>query len=61
MRGTHGGKDGEMIRKIGQDARREIEKLTGRKIFLELRVKVMKNWRDDENLLRQLGIAKSKE
>ena len=55
------GKDGEMIRKIGQDARREIEKLTGRKIFLELRVKVMKNWRDDENLLRQLGIAKSKE
>ena len=55
------GKDGEMIRKIGQDARREIEKLTGRKIFLELRVKVMKNWRDDENLLRRLGIAKSKE
>ena len=55
------GKGGEMIRKIGQDARREIEKLTGRKIFLELRVKVMKNWRNDENLLRQLGIAKSKE
>ncbi len=55
------GKGGEMIKKIGQDARREIEKLTGRKIFLELRVKVMKNWRNDENLLRQLGIAKSKE
>ena len=55
------GKGGEMIRKIGQDARREIEKLTGRKIFLELRVKVMKNWRNDENLLRQLGIAKTKE
>lgn len=55
------GKGGEMIKKIGQDARREIEKLTGRKIFLELRVKVMKNWRNDENLLRQLGIAKNKE
>lgn len=53
------GKGGEMIKKIGQDARREIEKLTGRKIFLELRVKVMKNWRNDENLLRQLGIAKN--
>ncbi len=53
------GKGGEMIKKIGQDARREIEKLTGRKIFLELRVKVMKNWRDDENLLRQLGIKKA--
>ena len=50
------GKGGEMIKKIGQDARREIEKLTGRKIYLELRVKVMKNWRNDENLLRQLGI-----
>ena len=50
------GKGGEMIKKIGQDARREIEKLTGRKIFLELRVKVMKNWRNDENLLRQMGI-----
>ena len=55
------GKGGEMIKKIGQDARREIEKLTGRKIFLELRVKVMKNWRNDENLLRQLGIEKIKE
>ena len=50
------GKGGEMIKKIGQDARREIEKLTGRKIFLELRVKVMKNWRNDENLLRQLRL-----
>lgn len=50
------GKGGEMIKKIGQDARREIEKLTGRKIYLDLRVKVMKNWRNDENLLRQLGI-----
>lgn len=50
------GKGGEMIKKIGQDARREIEKLTGRKIYLELRVKVMKNWRNDENLLRQLKL-----
>ncbi len=53
------GKGGEMIKKISSDARREIEKLTGRKIYLELRVKVMKNWRNDENLLRQLGIKKS--
>ena len=52
------GKNGEMIKKIGQDARREIERLTDRKIFLELRVKVMKNWRKDENLLRQLGIKR---
>lgn len=52
------GKNGEMIKKIGQDARREIEKLTERKIYLELRVKVMKNWRDNENLLLQLGIKR---
>ena len=55
------GKGGEMIKKINQDARREIEKRTGRKIDLELRAKVMKNWRNDENLLRQLGIEKIKE
>ena len=55
------GKNGEMIKKIGQDARREIERLTDRKIFLELRVKVMKNWRNDENLLRQLGIKRSED
>ncbi len=50
------GKNGDMIKKIGQDARREIERLTGRKIYLELRVKVMKNWRNDETLLRQLKL-----
>ncbi len=55
------GKGGSMLKKIGQDARKEIEKLTGRKIFLELRVKVMKNWRNDENLLRQLGIKRKEE
>ncbi len=52
------GKGGTMIRKIGQDARQEIEKLTGRKIYLELRAKVMKNWRDDEKLLLQLGLRR---
>ena len=52
------GKGGMMIKKIGQDARREIEKLTGRKVFLELRAKVMKNWRDDEKLLLQLGLRR---
>ena len=36
-------------------ARKAIEEMTGRKIFLELRVKVHKNWRNDANLLRQLG------
>ena len=55
------GKNGEMIKKIGQDARREIEKLTDRKIYLELRVKVMKGWRDNEGLLRQMGLIQNKD
>lgn len=55
------GKNGDMIKKIGQDARREIEKLTERKIFLELRVKVMKNWRNNDALLLQLGLKKPEE
>ncbi len=55
------GKGGAMLKKIGQDARREIEKLTERKIYLELRAKVMKNWRNDENLLRQLGLKRKEE
>lgn len=41
------GKSGEMIKKIGSAARQEIEKMSGRKVFLELRVKVNKNWRND--------------
>jgi GTPase len=50
------GKDGAMLKKIGTAARQEIENLTGRKVFLELRVKVRKNWRDDEEALRTLGL-----
>ena len=49
------GKRGEMIKKIGQDARNKIEQLLGKKIFLELRVKVIKNWRKDEKTLKKLG------
>lgn len=49
------GRAGEMLKKIGMTARKAIEEMTGRKIFLELRVKVHKNWRNDANLLRQLG------
>ena len=55
------GKNGSMIKKINQDARREIERLTGRKIYLEMRAKVMKNWRNDESLLRQLGLKRNED
>jgi GTP-binding protein Era len=50
------GKGGSMIREIGSRARPEIEFLLGRKVFLELVVKVRPRWRRDETLLQRLGI-----
>ncbi len=49
------GHNGAMLKKIGAAARQEIEALTGRKIYLELRVKLRKNWRDDEKALKSFG------
>ena len=49
------GEGGLMLKKIGSAARKEIEAMSGRKVFLELRVKVAKNWRDDEDALRRFG------
>lgn len=49
------GKGGTAIKKLGQIAREAIEDFLQREAFLELRVKVRKNWRSDENLLKQFG------
>ena len=49
------GANGNMIKKIGIQARQEIEAMSGRKVYLNLNVKVQKNWRKDENLLKWLG------
>lgn len=49
------GEGGQMLKKIGTQARREIEAMSGRKVFLELRVKVEKNWREREDVLRRFG------
>jgi GTP-binding protein Era len=49
------GQNGAMLKKIGSAARHEIETMSGRKVFLQLNVKVRKNWRDDEKALRGLG------
>jgi GTP-binding protein Era len=51
------GKDGSMLKKIGSFARKEIETICGRKIFLRLNVKVRKNWRDDAKVLRSFGYS----
>ena len=50
------GKRGAMIREIGVRARPEIEKLLGRRIFLELVVKVRPRWRRDDAALERLGL-----
>jgi len=49
------GKGGSMLKEVGKQARRDIEKLLGSQINLQLRVKTKKKWRRDENALRQFG------
>ena len=49
------GTEGEMLKKIGTDARIDIEKLIGQKAFLKLWVKVKKGWSDNERALLSLG------
>jgi GTPase len=54
------GQAGSMLKKIGTSARKEIEAMSGRKVFLELKVKVRKNWRDDEDSMQWLGFKHEK-
>jgi GTP-binding protein Era len=49
------GKKGSMLQKVGTLARLEMENQLGRKVYLELWVKVKKGWTDREGLLRQMG------
>ncbi|MFC6165422.1 GTPase Era [Lactiplantibacillus dongliensis] len=49
------GKGGSMLKRIGSMARRDIERLLGDKVYLELWVKVQENWKDRENLLASYG------
>ena len=49
------GKDGAMLKRIGTDARKELEEITGTQIYLKLWVKVRKNWRDSAKDLKNFG------
>lgn len=51
------GKDGQLLKKIGGLARIEIENLLGSKVYLDLWVKVKKDWRNRDNLLRDFGFT----
>lgn len=51
------GKGGSMMKEIGTAARKELERLLGRKVFLEMWVKVSEGWRSDERMIRELGYS----
>lgn len=51
------GKGGENLKRVGTEARAEIESLLDAKVFLELRVEVRPDWRNDPRTLRELGIG----
>jgi GTP-binding protein Era len=55
------GKQGVAIKKLGEEARKAVEEFLGREVYLELRVKVRKNWRSDERMLRSFGYSREKE
>ena len=50
------GEKGRVLKNIGSLARGDLEKQSGKKVYLELEVKVKENWKEDEALLRQMGI-----
>jgi len=49
------GKGGSMIKKIGSQARREIEKLLDSKVFLDLWIKVSPHWKKNQSRLKEFG------
>ena len=49
------GKQGSAIKRTGTMARLDLEEFTGKKVFLEMSVKVSKDWRDNESLLKRFG------
>ena len=49
------GKNGEAIKQLGIESRKRIEKFIGKKVFLQLHVKVREKWRDNKNLLQRFG------
>jgi len=54
------GKGGDMIKRIGTAAREELERFFSTKVFLDLRVKVAVDWREDERVLQDIGVGRSR-
>ncbi|HLS66455.1 MAG TPA: GTPase Era [Pseudogracilibacillus sp.] len=51
------GKGGNMLKQIGKEARKELEEMTGKKVFLDLWVKVERDWRNRQGILKQYGFS----
>ncbi len=49
------GKQGSLLKSVGTEARKDIENLIGKQVYLELYVKTIRNWRDKERYLNELG------
>jgi GTP-binding protein Era len=49
------GKRGQMIKRLGTEAREELSEIIGTKVYLDLRVKVLRNWRSNKGFMRRLG------
>jgi GTP-binding protein Era len=54
------GKGGAMIKRIGTEARHDLEQLLQSRVFLDLHVKVREDWRDDERILNDIGLGRSR-
>lgn len=50
------GKNGSMLKEVGTQARLDLEEYFGKKVYLELYVKTIKNWRDRDNYITELGL-----
>lgn len=55
------GKGGNLLKKIGTEARLELEKIVEKKVYLELEVKVEKDWRKKQNILKNFGYQQEKD
>ena len=50
------GAGGSVLKRVGTEARRELEKMFGTKVFLDVRVKVEKDWQRHPDLIERLGM-----
>ena len=52
------GRGGSRIKRVGTEAREELERLFGMRVYLDLHVRVRPGWRESERMLRELGLER---